>query len=664
MIVRGRRPVTAASSIDVRDRDFLLRPHMRPADILAVTPGLYVVQHAGGGKANQYFLRGFDADHGTDIAFSLDGVPVNLVSHGHGQGFADWHFLIPEVVERIHVSKGPYLPEHGDFATAGAIELVTKESEDEHSAQLTAGAFGTLRALVRASPHVLDPWHSLVAAEYARTDGPFVHGEDLERVNVFAKVTRDLGAGSRLSFTLTSYGAAWNASGQLPEREVNAGRLDRFDSIDPTEGGSSQRHSIAASYRTIEGDRAFELSTYIVQYQFRLYSNFTFFSADPERGDQIEQADRRTIAGLRTRYETSAKLGSVRFDTAVGAQVRTDGIENGLFHTQARRRLDTRVDAEIRETSLGLFAREDVTLTPWLRLMGGARVDSFVFDVNDRLGALGADAPITSGVRQQTRVSPKASVVVSPLSALDLFFDAGLGFHSNDARGTVRDVDPVTPLTAARGYEAGFRARLLDRLDLAGAAFLLDLDSEIVWVGDGGFTEASGATRRTGLEGELRLRILDWLFADVDASLTNGVFRENAGNGTAIALAPKLLVQAGLSARHPSGLFGRLGVLHVSDRPATEDEALTARGFTRADLTLGARADWGELSIAIQNLTDADVREAQFANVSRLPSETSAASCPAPSRAVVEGGAFLGCEDVHFTPGAPINVLATATLYF
>jgi outer membrane receptor protein involved in Fe transport len=261
-------------------------------------------------------------------------------------------------------------------------------------------------------------------------------------------------------------------------------------------------------------------------------------------------------------------------------------------------------------------------------------------------------------------LSPRASLILTPAERFDVYVNFGFGFHSNDARGVVRGDDPVTPLTRARGYELGFRTKMFERLDLAASAFLLDLDSEIVWVGDEGTTEASGPTRRTGIEGEARLRVLDWLFADLDLTVSNGVFRQDAGNGTAIALAPRFLMSAGISARHPSGAYGRLGLLHIADRPATEDEFLKAPGFTRLDLGLGYRNELFDLSLSIQNLTNTDWREAQFANVSRLPNETGPASCPSGTRPSVEAGVFKGCEDIHFTPGAPINVFGTATLFF
>ncbi len=663
-VVTARREFTAASSTVVRDRDFLLRPHPRPADILQGVPGLYVNQHAGGGKANQLFLRGFDADHGTDVLLTVDGVPVNMVSHGHGQGYADLNWVIPELIQRVEVAKGPYFAQHGDFATAGAINLVTRDDLQTHQVTLGGGSFQTYRALLIASPRV-GPLRTLIAGNAYGTHGPFDSPERLERFSLFTKVSATLAENATLSLILNSYGSGWNASGQVPLREVTAGRLGRFGSIDPTEGGNSQRHSAQVSLAVRTEDQGeLRLMAYAAQYRLNLFSNFTFFSADPVHGDLIEQHDARVFGGFSGSYRFQRSLGPIAFETSFGVQLRSDAIENALYRDLARERLGTVVDASIREGSLGLYVQEDVRLTPWLRAILGLRADSFGFEVEDRLEDTATLGSGNSGVRQASLLSPKASLVFSAIPFTELYANFGSGFHSNDARGVVRQQDAVTPLTRARGMELGARSLLFDRVDLAGAVYLLDLASEIVWVGDEGTTEARGPTRRIGAEVELRVRLLPWLFADADASVSNATYVENAGNADAVALAPTLLLGAGLSARHPSGFYGRLGALHLGDRPATEDRFIRAQGFTRLDATLGYRHRRFEVSVALQNLTNTDWREAQFANVSRLPHEVSEASCPAGTRPASEDGAFLGCEDLHFTPGAPINGQVSLTAFF
>lgn len=662
--VTEKLPMTAASSSTVRDRDFLLKPHPRPADILMITPGLFVVQHAGGGKANQYFLRGFDADHGTDVAIFVDGVPVNNVSHGHGQGYADLHFVIPEIIEKIEVYKGPYFAEFGDFATAGAFNLVTKDAETQSSISVGGGSFDTFRGVLKASPK-LEGYQPLIAAEVYGTNGPFENKEGLLRYNIFAKVSRDLSARDKVALVFQGYGAGWNASGQIPQREVLAGRLGLFGTIDPTEGGNSQRHGVYATYRALPGASSeISLMAYLHQYRFKLFSNFTFFSADPVNGDQIEQGDDRTTSGLKGHYRFLKHAGEIDFDTTFGVEIRNDLIDNVLFTSNARERLAPLVDARIRQGSFAVYAREEITPLPWLRAIFGLRGDYFGFDVTDNLEDQSTLGNATSGVAQAALLSPKASLVLSPLSGLDLFLNFGRGFHSNDARGVVRRLDPVTALAPATGYEVGLRTRLFDRLDLAAAFFGLNIGSEIVWVGDAGVTEARGPTERLGGELEGRLMLLPWLFADLDVSLTRALFTEEPPGANLVPLAPRFLLSGGLSALHPSGLSGRLGVFSIGDRPATEDGFLTAEGFTRADLSASYRQERFEIGLSIQNLTNVQWREAQFANVSRLPQETDASSCPAGTRPAEEDGLFLGCEDVHFTPGVPFNLQATVTLFF
>jgi TonB family protein len=670
--VDEERPLTAASARTVRERDLKLRPIQRPADLFQVTPGLMVVQHAGGGKANQYLLRGFDADHGTDVALTFDGLPLNMVSHGHGQGYADPNWIIPELVERVEVSKGPYFVENGDFATAGSVDLGTRD-RGESFLSVGGGSFRTLRAVGIASPR-MGAWHPLLAAEVIRTDGPFQHREDFRKYNVYGNLTYELDARSSISLAATAYNGSWNASGQLPARAVRSGQVDFFGSLDPSEGGASSRENLYLTYRLRpDKDSEFSALAYLSHYDFTLYSNFTFFSADPVNGDEIEQWDRRSIAGARASYRWLKQWRGILFDSKLGATARADSIANGLDHVRARERLSKTIDDEIEETALGAYAKEEVQLTRWLRLAAGLRVDHFTFRVEDHLEDLATQGTRTSGVRGASRISPKASLVLSPHRTTDLFASFGYGFHSNDARGVVRNQDPVTPLTRTMGYEVGARSRLLaGRLELALSLWGLDIDSETVWVGDEGTTEAAGATRRLGAELEGRMEILPWLFADADVTLSDAKFRENAGNGRAVALAPRLTVSAGLSALHPSGLRGGLRGLHIARRPATEDEFLKAQATTLIDLFAAYRWRSLELSVTIENLIGRRYKSAQFATVTRLQNEAPATApppagaCPAGTRAATDEGTgnFQGCEDVSFSPGNPFDLRVMATYYF
>jgi outer membrane receptor protein involved in Fe transport len=644
--VYAPRPFTAASSQTIRDRDFALRVMLKPSDLVKVTPGLFTGQHAGGGKANQYFLRGFDIDHGTDLALWVDGMPVNNVSHGHGQGYADLHFIIPELFDRVEVNKGPYFTEYGDFATAGAVRMRTKEHIRESSAELQAGGYGTYRFLgiYAGADTVMSP---VLAAEIYRDDGPFKNPEDLERYNLFFRTNIWRGGASQVDLTLMSYGGDWNGSGQIPLREVEAGRLDRFGSEDPTEGGNSSRHSASLRFRSSAGPRSdFEASAYVISYRLALFSDFTFFAEDPVHGDQIEQEDRRLVAGVNAAYHVQGDLLGLTWNGTAGLDMRNDAIANALSHTEKRRKISKVVDADIEESGLGVYAQEEVSPLPWLRLVGGMRADYFGFDVTDNLQQLSDTVPGTSGVKSSSIFSPKLNAILGPFYKTEFYLNYGQGFHSNDARGVVRSEDPVTPLTKATGYELGLRTALVPRLDLAASLWRLDMRSELVWVGDEGGTEARGPTRRIGYDAEARFQVLPWLWLDADLTQSDAVYTGNAGNGDAVALAPTTTFAGGVSARHRSGLKGSLRVQSIADRPATEDKSLTAEGFTVVDLGLGYRWRNVEADLSIANLFDTEWREAQFANESRLKGEAAPV------------------EDIHFVPGTPFQAQGGVRVYF
>ncbi len=663
IVLQGEKAYIPVASRSVRDRDIALRPHPRPADILRVVPGLFVNQHAGGGKANQYFLRGFDADHGTDIALSVDGIPANMVSHGHGQGYADLNWMIPELVQSVDTFKGPYSALLGDFVTAGSVDMRLVDAPKKSSVSITGGQFDTGRALAILQGGEVLGGRPMVAAEAYHSNGPFDNGEGLRRFSAHSQFLKPTKSG-QLKVAATSYGADWNGSGQLPLREVRAGRLDRFGSVDPTEGGASQRHSLYATYHGYRGENA-EVSAmaYLVRYRFTLFSNFTFFSAKPDVGDQIEQEDDRWYGGVRTSYRFRSMLGTLPLLTTVGAQTRADTAATGLFDAVARERGAARVDARISQARLGAFVQEDILWTPWLRTITGLRVDGFAFDVNDNLGG-------ESGQEFATELSPKMSVVVSPTKTTDVYLNSGFGFHSNDARALVRETNAGTPLTQATGYEVGARTTLMQRVDLASSLWLLDLSQETVWVGDEGVTEARGATRRFGVEVEARVRLLDWLTADGDLTVSRARFVDAPEGEDRIPLAPKLTLTGGLSALRKDGLFGRLGIRTLSDRPLTEDGFLVADGFTLLDATVGYRTPAYAITLAVDNLLNTEWREAQFASTSRVQSEASTTApappgaCPSGTRAEEDGGNFVGCEDVHFTPGAPLNAMVTVQVFF
>jgi TonB family protein len=686
VVVLGSRPISAASSFSVRDRDFQLRPIGSVQDILRVTPGLVLVQHSGGGKANQYFLRGFDADHGTDIALSIDGVPINMVSHAHGQGFSDTNFIIPEVVERVEISKGPYFANQGDFATAGAVNMVSRNGFEHSSIGFGLagspghGALG-YRGLLIASP-TLGSAKATFAAEVGRSNGPFDNPEHWDKYKLWNKLTFAPGPSSQLSIGEMSYGANWHGSGQIPARAAEQGLISRFGSLDPDEGGNTARHQVFAQYRVRPNEHSeLKAMAYLGNYRFNLFSNFTLFLRDPERGDEIEQVDRRTFYGGRMSYRVVHELGGIKLDTTIGGDGRSDDIHEELWNTAERQQLEAvRLNA-VHETFVGAFINEEVTPVSWLRVDLGGRADLLSFAVDDKLGSTDPSAP-KSGVAAAHQFSPKASLIVAPLQAeqaeVDVYANYGHGFHSNDVRGVFTS-PAVSPLTRAIGGEFGSRARLFRRWDLAAALWQLDLDSETVWSGDEGTTEVGGATTRKGLEIETRYEVTPWLAADLDLTFTKSAFRENAGNGNGLALAPKQTWSGGISARHELGPgVARAGLRFygIGARPASDDGVLVATGFTQLDLHAGYRHRWFDLAFDVENLLNQTFRSAQFDTVSRLPSEPAiGAAIPAGFDCGSRGrlaanpdgspatNQFNGCEDVNYTPAYPLTARVMATLY-
>lgn len=688
--VVASRPLSAASAFAVQDRDFALRPVGSVQDILRVTPGLVLVQHSGGGKANQYFLRGFDADHGTDLALSIDGVPINMVSHAHGQGFADTNFIIPEVVERVELTKGPYFVGQGDFATAGAVNLVSREGFGRSS--VGAGFVGSpghgragYRALGIASPSVEvggTQVKATFAAEVRRTNGPFDNPDRWDRYKLFNKLAVQPTAGSSISLTHMSYVGNWNGSGQIPARAVEQGTISRFGSIDPDEGGNTARHQLALQYR-LRPSASSELRAlaYVAAYRFNLYSNFTLYLRDPINGDEIEQVDRRTMYGGKVSYRVVHRLGPVTLDTTIGADARNDDIHQELWNTAGRRHLMAVRSNGVRQSFLGAYVNEEVSPARWLRLNVGGRADLLSFAVDDTLAAPSPDAP-SSGVGASHQFSPKADLIVTPLertaATLDLYLNYGHGFHSNDVRGAFTR-PPVSPLARAVGREVGTRARLWGRWDLAAALWQLELASETVWSGDEGTTAVSDATRRSGVELETRYELTPWLAADLALTFTRSRFSTDGANGGGLALAPKQTWAGGLSGRHALGpglARGGLRFFGIGDRPATDDGALVAPGFTEVDLHVGYRARQFDIAVDVENLLNGAFRSAQFATVSRQQGEPAlGAAVPAgfscgsnarlasPPGGGPAAGAFYGCEGINYTPAYPLTLRVMATLF-
>lgn len=666
------RPYSAASSRALRTFDLLIRPSQSAQDLLRVVPGLVIAQHAGGGKAEQIFLRGFDADHGTDVALSVDGMPVNMVSHGHGQGYADLHFLIPETVAEMDVRKGPYFADAGNLATAGSVQFRTRDHLDHNMIRLQGGAFGTgaVTALYQI-PTAGSHRGAYLAGQLFRSDGPFNSPQDFRRANLYGKFHTHLPNNASLALSVSGFSSAWDASGQVPARAVSSGTIDRFGAIDDREGGVTGRQDFNLVYESrSEGESNLRLQSYVSRYHFKLFSNFTFFLEDPELGDMIEQVDDRTLMGFNGAYRKAHGLPVGTAITTLGGGFRADDTEVSLWKSPDRIRSAALVDAEVAERNLYLWAEEELIFSPKLRLQLGLRADYFTFDVEDRLERDELTLPHASGYAQQGIISPKANLVVSPTRYADFFVNAGTGFHSNDARDVVlgarvadlarrlrrtgldeasvaaeieaRQLDPAQEagetLPRATGGEVGIRIRPLESVVLSAATWVLDLEREFVFVGDGGFTELSGATRRYGLDLEGRVELRSWLWLDADVTLSEGRFRNEPKGADAIPLAPTLTTTGGLTVRHPSGWEGSVRMRHVGDRPANEDATVTAEGYTIVDAL--ATRHFGDFSVSamIENLLNVAWNEAQFATESRLRGEA------------------VSVNELHYTPGMPRSV--------
>jgi TonB-dependent receptor-like protein len=640
-VVATTRDLSAASSSEIRQLDVQLRPRESSQELLRLVPGLVIAQHAGGGKAEQIFLRGFDADHGTDVAISVDGTPVNMLSHGHGQGYADLHYVMPEVIDHADIRKGPYDAEDGDLATAGAVAFATKDRVDARSVTVRGGSFATEHGIV-LMPFGGDAAQAggYVAASVHGTNGPFDHPQDYGRTNVFAKFTAPVGGAAQFVASASAFGAHWDASGQVPERAVTERLIDRFGSIDPSEGGGTQRFDLNAGLRsTSGGDDQWEVRAYAVRYTFGLFSDFTFFLVDTLRGDEVNQTDNRTEFGARAvRTGRNAPLGLPGAWRA-GVGERSDFIDVGLNHTQDRSFLSHVQQGHVQQDQLYTWGDETLSLSSRVRLQLGVRADGFRFGLTDLLGdtAIG-DVAHGSGTRWVGVVSPKANLAIDVARGTEVYANAGYGFHSNDARDVVLAAPGSTVLPRAFGAELGARHTWAGG-SIAAALWGTDLQSELVYNGDLGTTEPSGRTRRVGVDLEGRVRLLDWLWADADVDLSRGRFVDAPTGADFIPLAPTITSSGGLTVRDVGPLSAGVRYRLVGSRPADTTNAVVARGYTLAEVF--ARYEFARMALvgAIDNVLGASWNEAQFATTSRL-----------------RGEPLAGITQLNFTPGAPRSV--------
>jgi outer membrane receptor protein involved in Fe transport len=623
-------------------------PIARPGEVLEAVPGLVVTQHSGEGKANQFFLRGFNLDHGTDIAVFLDGMPLNMRTHGHGQGYADLNFLIPELLGGIWYRKGPYFAEDGDFASAGSVRLDYVDRLDKALVQTTIGSFGTWRSLAAAARPV-GAGHLLAAGDLTFYNGPW---EVADRLRKFSGLLRYSEGTDRDGFALTAmaYANRWRATDQIPVRAVENGLIGRYGSLDPTDGGDASRFSLSGRWSRLGENSASRVSFYGVRSSLNLFNNFTYFLDDPVSGDQFRQNDQRTLFGFDASHTLFGRLGELPMETKVGLQGRYDDIRVGLTRTEARAPLAVVRDDRVREGSLAGFVENTVRWTPWLRTTLGLRADWYAARV-------ASDIAVNSGSAEAAIVSPKFGLVLGPFARTEFFVNAGQGFHSNDARGTTITVDPndlktpvdrVPLLVKSQGAEIGLRYRPRDGVETTLALFVLDFASENLFVGDAGTTEASRPSRRIGIEWTNHWRVTPWFSLDVDLAYTQARFTDFDPAGRYVPGAPALVASAGFTLGGETGWFGGARLRYFGPRPLIEDNSARSPVAALVNARIGYRFDNGiKVQLDALNLFNSAASQIDYFYTSRLPGEPAA-----------------GVADRHFHPAEPRSLRLTVAGQF
>ncbi|MBS0472746.1 MAG: TonB-dependent receptor [Proteobacteria bacterium] len=648
VIVTGRAQdltgiAASANQGTVSAADLEQRPLLRPGEVVEEIPGVIITQHSGSGKANQYFLRGFNLDHGTDLAISVDGVPVNMPTHAHGQGYADLNFLMPELVESVAYKKGPYYADVGDFGSAGAFDILYYDRLPEGFARIEAGQFGYARAMI-ADNVALGGGNAIAALSFEHNDGPWDRGDDERKIDGLVRFTQ-----GAWTVTAAAYHNVWRSTDQIPDRAiagladpvgapVPAATISRWGAIDPTDGGQTGRYSLSAAWR---GDDA-AVQVYGMFYNLHMFSDFTYFLDDPVHGDQFLQADQRYVFGGAAHKAWQHGLFGGDSETRAGIDLRSDIIQNGLFHTERRAILGTEHSDDVTETSASPYIENETRWNTWLRTIVGLRGDLYWMDVVNKAGG-------ASGSRSSQVVSPKVNVIFGPWDKTEFYVDFGQGFHSNDARGTVQAVDPATPLPRSTGAEFGVRSSLIPGLKTELSLWWLHLQSELVWAGDAGDTESSGPTDRIGVELANWYTPTSWLTFDADYAYSQARFSRFDSAGQRVPEALQGTFDGGVAVHDlPGGLApwtAGLRLRYFGPRPLTQDGAVHSHATTLVYADLGYRfANGWALSLDVFNLLDARTSDIDYFYTSRLPGEP-----------------LTGVDDVHTHPSEPREVRLSLT---
>ncbi|EPG74562.1 TonB-dependent receptor [Leptospira fainei serovar Hurstbridge str. BUT 6] len=649
--VRAKSSGKSASEGRIGSDRLKARPIYATGEIAEAIPGVIVTQHSGGGKANQYFLRGFNLDHGTDFSTSLNGVPINNPSHAHGQGYTDLNFIIPELIQEIHYKKGVYYVDEGDFSSAGAMQLSYFKSLTKGIAKIEGGTLGFGRFVV-AKSEAIGSGTLLYSLEYSHSDGPWSIPDNYKKLNSLISYSKgDEKKG--ISIQILGHKGSWHATNQIPERSLqkgkswvdpNSGGLDRYDSVDPTDGGKTQRANVMFEAHRTGIDSEAKIILYGVYYDFNLFSNFTYFLDDHVRGDQVDQVDRRSFAGGKAFYKQRSLVSRIKIENTLGIQVRRDYILNDLYHTESRSRLESRSIDRIVESSISPYFENQIRWSEKIRSFIGVRGETFLFDVQDRIQNVGIE-------RKVSIANPKSGLTIGPWLNTEVYINAGYGFHSNDARGLLNKTSPSTPLVRTRGGELGLKTAAINHLMATLAFWRLDLDSELVYIGDSGTTEASRPSTRSGMEWSNVYSPYTWLTIDADISVSMARYRNSNPSGDHVPQAIQTVFASGISFEK-EGYIAAIRVRYFGPRPLIEDDSIRSSASTIWNLRLGKKIrDSWSVNLEVFNLMNSLASQIQYYYPTRLKNEP-----PGPN----DGG----YNDILTHPVPPRNIRISLSINF
>lgn len=635
----------------ISDADIRLRGVSNSQEVLRMVPGLFIGQHQGGGKAEQIFLRGFDNDHGTDIKLEVDGMPINMVSHAHGQGYSDSHFIIPETIGNTTFKKGSADAEKGNLVTSGYAAFHTLNALDRNVFRVEAGQFNTYRALAMVnllSKKAMDQNHSWYAAgEYRYSDSYFEHPQRFKRTNFFTKYYGRISDNSTLAASASTFYSDWKASGQIPDYAVNDGTIGFFGALDPNEGGVTSRTNFNAILLTsTPNNNLIKNQLYYSRYALDLHTNFTFFLEDPENGDEIRQREGRDIFGYHGSYTQDDYIGNLKLSSQIGLDVRLDATQNSeLSHTRNNSYLlDAIKLGDITELNSGVFLSETLRFNETFSINAGLRFDQFYYRYYNKLD----EDPTLNGAgaykEQNNILSPKLSFFYQPSNRTQFYLTAGRGFHSNDTRGVVSAAGLKT-LPAAYTTDLGTVLKISDKLLVNAAVWQIHLDNEYVYSGDGGSVEFSGKTQRVGFDFSARYQPIPAIYLDADLNYAHGRAVDEAKGEDYIPLAPVWSSSAGITYMNKTGINGSLRYRYLGDRPANEDYSLTATGYFITDLVLNYTAKRYEVGLTVNNLFNVKWKETQFETLTKLRNRDAVNS-------------------IAFTPGTKFAALAHVSFFF